>query len=291
MKLHDAESPVDDEIAARIWWRCDHDQDGPRSTSPFPLDPLAWDHVRHLRESGRMVMATTDDGQPVGFGGIVERSGVTRLADLFVDPEHQGHGVGKALLHEMLDGKTVMTTSASTDARALPLYARAGMHPLWPYHFVSGDPRRVTAPTAVTVEPATRVELVDIDRAATGFDRATDHEYYEVGCRAQPLRIVAAGRAIGFTYLEPPQPWAPNRWILLTLAVLPGYDSADAMRAALAYAGGQGADRLFTGIPGPNPVLRSLLDAGFVIAEQDIFMATSPDLVDPLRHHYHPGFG
>ena len=127
-----------------------------------------------------MVMATTDDGQPVGFGGIVERSGVTRLADLFVDPEHQGHGVGKALLREMLDGKTVMTTSASTDARALPLYARAGMHPLWPYHFVSGDPRRVTPPTSVTVEPATRVELVDIDRAATGFDRATDHEYYEV---------------------------------------------------------------------------------------------------------------
>ena len=156
MKLHDAESPVDDEIAARIWWRSDSDQAGPKSASPFPLDPLAWDHVRHLRESGRMVMATTDDGQPVGFGGIVERSGVTRLADLFVDPEHQGHGVGKALLREMLDGKTVMTTSASTDARALPLYARAGMQPLWPYHFVSGDPRRVTPPTAVTVEPATR---------------------------------------------------------------------------------------------------------------------------------------
>ncbi len=63
------------------------------------------------------------------------------------------------------------------------------------------------------------------------------------------------------------------------------------MRAALAYAGAQGADRLLTGIPGPNPVLGALLDAGFVIAEQDIFMATSPDLVDPLRHHYHPGFG
>jgi hypothetical protein len=51
------------------------------------------------------------------------------------------------------------------------------------------------------------------------------------------------------------------------------------MRAA--QHAGAGADRLFTGIPGPNPVLRSLLDAGFVIAEQSIFMATSPDLVDP----------
>ncbi len=285
MKLYDAVSSVDDEIAARIWWRSDHQDE------PFPVDPLSWDHLRHLRESGRMVMATSDDGRPAGFGGIVERSGVTRLADLFIDPEHQGQGLGQALLHEMLDAKTVMTTSASADPRALPLYTRAGMQPLWPYHFVVGDPRRVTAPAMVSVEPATSEELVAIDLAATGFDRAIDHEYYEVGCRAQPLRIVSGGDAIGFAYLEPPQPWAPNRWILLTLAVLPGYESADAVRAALAYAGAQGSDRIFTGIPGPNPVLRSLLEVGFVIPEQDIFMATSPTLIDPLRHHYHPGFG
>ncbi|HMK11670.1 MAG TPA: GNAT family N-acetyltransferase [Acidimicrobiales bacterium] len=284
MKLHDA-SPGDDEVAARIWWRCDRDPD-----EPFPDDPLAWDHLRHLRETGRMVMASID-GRPAGFGGIVVRSGVTRLADLFVDPDHQGRGVGKALLAELLDGASVMTTSASTDPRALPLYVRAGMRPLWPYHFLFGDPRSVAPPSSVTIEAADSDELVDIDRAATGFDRATDHEYYEVGCRAQPLRIVSEGRAIGFTYLEPPQPWAPNRWILLTLAVVPGHESGDALRAALAYAGAQGASALFTAVPGPNPVLASLLDDGFVIPEQDIFMATSPDLVDPLRHHYHPGFG
>jgi len=285
MKLHDA-SPEDDVVAARIWWRCDRDED-----EPFPDDPLAWDHLRHLRESGRMVMAVSEDGAPMGFGGIVVRSGVTRLADLFIDPDRQGQGVGKALLREVLGDATVMMTSASADPRALPLYVRAGMQPLWPYHFMLGDPRRVHAPSSVAVEAADSDELVEIDRAATGFDRATDHEYFEVGCRAEPLRIVSGRKAIGFAYLEPPQPWAPNRWILLTLAVVPGYDSSDALRAALAYAGTQGADRLFTAVPGPNPVLGSLLDSGFVIAEQDMFMATSGDLVDPLRHHYHPGFG
>ena len=285
MKLYDA-SPEDDVVAARIWWRCDRDEH-----EPFPDDPLAWDHLRHLRESGRMVMAVRDDGAPMGFGGVVERSGVTRLADLFIDPDCQGQGVGKALLREVLGDATVMMTSASADQRALPLYVRAGMQPLWPYHFMLGDPRRVHAPSSVAVGAADSDELVEIDRAATGFDRATDHEYFEVGCRAQPLRIVSDGRAIGFAYLEPPQPWAPNRWILLTLAVVPGYDSGDALRAALAYAGTQGADLLFTAVPGPNPVLGSLLDSGFIIAEQDMFMATSRDLVDPLRHHYHPGFG
>ena len=79
---------------------------------------------------------------------------------------------------------------------------------------------------------AQRDELVDIDREATGFDRAIDHEYYEVGCRAQPLRIVpAAGRSASPTS-SLPQPWATNRWILLTLAVVPGFDSGDAVCAA-----------------------------------------------------------
>jgi GNAT superfamily N-acetyltransferase len=284
MKLYDA-SPEDDEVAARIWWRADHEGE------QFPNSPRAWEHLSHLRETGRMVMSATEDGEPTGFGGIVVRSGVTRLADLFIDPDHQGRGYGKAILEEVLRGATVMTTSASADPRALPLYTRAGMRPLWPYHFLMGDPSRVAAPPSVTVEPASRDELVEIDRVATGFDRATDHEYYEVGCRAQPLRVMQDGEAIGFAYLEPPQPWAPDRWILLILAVISGYESGEAVRACLAHAGAQGADRLFTAVGGPNPVLASLLEDGFVIPEQDVFMATSPDLVDPLRHHPHPGFG
>ncbi len=146
MNLYDA-SPDDDVVAARIWWRCDREAD-----EPFPDEPLAWDHIRHLRDTGRMVMATTDDGEPAGFGGVVVRSGVTRLADLFVDPAHQGRGVGKAILREVLGDATVLTTSASNDPRALPLYARAGMQPLWPCHFMLGDPRKVPPPAAVTVE-------------------------------------------------------------------------------------------------------------------------------------------
>ena len=199
--------PDDDIVAARIWWRCDRDEED----GPLPDDPLAWEHLRHLRVSGRMVIASAPDGVPVGFGGVVVRNGVTRLADLFIDPDHQGHGVGRALLSDLLGDATVLTTSASADPRALPLYTRAGMRPLWPYHFLVGDPRTVESPAGVRVEPATREELVALDTEATGFERPVDHEYYEVGCRAQPLRVVAGDRAIGFAYLEPPQPWAPPR--------------------------------------------------------------------------------
>ena len=149
IELHDA-GPDDDIVAARIWWRCDRDE----AAGPLPDEPLAWEHLRHLRVSGRMVIATTTDGEPVGFGGVVERNGITRLADLFIDPDHQGRGVGQALLREVLGDAAVLTTSASADPRALPLYTRAGMRPLWPYHFLVGDPRKVEVPETMRVEPA-----------------------------------------------------------------------------------------------------------------------------------------
>ena len=179
--------------------------------------------------------------------------------------------------------RTIRARSRCTPARACSPYGRITS--------CSAIRGRCSLPRRSQSSAAERDELVEIDREATGFDRAIDHEYYEVGCRAQPLRVVSDGRAIGFAYLEPPQPWATNRWILLTLAVVPGFESGDAVCAALAHAGAQGADRLFTAVGGPNPVLQRLLASGFVIPEQDIYMATSPDITDPLRHHPHPGFG
>jgi hypothetical protein len=36
-------------------------------------------------------------------------------------------------------------------------------------------------------------------------------------------------------------------------------------------------------MPGPSPVLPVLLEAGFRIDDHDVFMASGPGLVDPLR--------
>ena len=42
-------------------------------------------------------------------------------------------------------------------------------------------------------------------------------------------------------------------------------------------------------IPGPNPAVRPLLEAGFRIEDRDTFMASEPDLVDPARLLPNPG--
>ena len=36
-------------------------------------------------------------------------------------------------------------------------------------------------------------------------------------------------------------------------------------------------------VPGPNPLLQALLERGFQVVDRDQYMATSADLVDPLR--------
>jgi hypothetical protein len=36
-------------------------------------------------------------------------------------------------------------------------------------------------------------------------------------------------------------------------------------------------------VPGPHPALPVLLDAGFRVVDRDIFLATTPDFVDPER--------
>ena len=40
---------------------------------------------------------------------------------------------------------------------------------------------------------------------------------------------------------------------------------------------------------GPNPLLPALLEAGFRIVDRDQFLASEPDLVDPVRLLPNPG--
>src|SRR3954470_11823575 len=69
----------------------------------------------HELQSGRIVVATAGSSV-VGFGATLTRSDVVYLADLFVQPGHQGQGVGRTLLHALLDdGPARRFTFASPD--------------------------------------------------------------------------------------------------------------------------------------------------------------------------------
>jgi GNAT superfamily N-acetyltransferase len=89
-------------------------------------------YLTHLLLHGSLLVATSGD-RIVGFAGLIERTGVAYLTDLFVDPECQSARVGRQLLEQILPMElAIRCTLASTDRRAISLYARAGMTPRWP---------------------------------------------------------------------------------------------------------------------------------------------------------------
>lgn len=98
-------------------------------------------------------------GTIVGFGGTLRRGAVTHLGDLFVLPEHQSSGVGRAILSRLLPRDTPKVTFASADTRALALYVRNGMRPRCPLLYleqgpVDGRPARPEGGRAKDVPPA-----------------------------------------------------------------------------------------------------------------------------------------
>jgi len=66
---------------------------------------------------------------------------------------------------------------------------------------------------------------------------------------------------------------------------------ADPVRAVFAVLrAAAGGERLTTAVPGPHPVVASLLERGVRIAGRDTFCATDPGLIDLERLLPNPGF-
>ena len=79
-------------------------------------------YLEHLLARGTVLVAEADGGVRA-FGAAVDLpDGSRHLADLFVEPRHQGRGLGRALAARLLEGAAARTTFASgrpSGARAL----------------------------------------------------------------------------------------------------------------------------------------------------------------------------
>lgn len=72
------------------------------------------------------------DGRQVGFSRVVtDRATMAHLSDVFVLPEHRGHGLGEAMVKALLEHPALATvrrwTLSTADAHGL--YARFGFGP------------------------------------------------------------------------------------------------------------------------------------------------------------------
>ena len=257
-----------------------HGNDG-----PVVIGDVVGPYIAHLIARGGARVARLD-GTIVGFGAAIDTGRSVHLADLFVDPTRLGQGIGKPLLAAVLDGAERRTTFASEDPRALPLYVRAGMQPMWTSLYVQGASTALPpAPNTFRTESATGDRLAALELAWTGHDRRLEHAFWATMPDGDAFVVNDGNAVVAFGYARARQA-VPIR-VLDRLVIHPDAEPVGAALAALARAGRGGPVHVC--LLGPHPVLRPLLDDGFRVADRDVFLASDPAIVDPVRLIPNPG--
>jgi hypothetical protein len=253
---------------------------------PLPGHPdTIGPYLRHLMANHRVLVF--DDGGIVAFGAVLDTGRCRMLTDLFVTPSRLGQGLGQRLLVELFEDAPRRATFASADPRALPLYVRAGMAPLWVCLYVQGDPVwPAWAGPRLPTRTASPDECSGLEAAWTGALRPVDHAYF-ASCADADVFVIEdeRGDPVALAYARAKQA-SPVR-ALDRLLVRPGAEPIGPIIAGLLRAGG-GHD-VQACVPGPNPVLPILLEHGFRIIDRDQYLASHPDIVDPERMLPNPG--
>jgi GNAT superfamily N-acetyltransferase len=172
----------------------------------------------HLARTADQFWLAEDGGEAIGYARSILRDGVRELTEFFVLPDRQSAGVGRALLDRALppDEAARRVIIATSDARALARYLKAGVYARFPVYYFSRPPEQVAVPTDLVIEPITApaqaIEtLAAIDQAVLGHRREVDHTwlldqnqgylYYREG---QPVGYGYSGASHGpFALLHP----------------------------------------------------------------------------------------
>lgn len=256
----------------------------PQGLAPLPL-------FEYELETGRMMVAD-DEGTVVGFGATLERDGRLFLTDLFVRPDRQSGGLGRAILEALLEPwpDAPRYTSASSDPRAKRLYERMGMSPRFEidYLHASQMPKLDQAHEVV-------VSGVDPDTARrhhrwTGSERAIDLSYW-AGLGAQ-VATVFDTEPIGHGFIFPHTRWSPfgDRLVVGQVVASSEADAAALTQTVFAAAASMTdrADPVLALIPRLHPAHPTLLGAGMEVVDTDLFMASDGVPFDPLRRTVAP---
>ncbi|MEV4113835.1 GNAT family N-acetyltransferase [Nonomuraea sp. NPDC049695] len=241
--------------------------------------PDGGDFLDAERRHGTLLVASAASGQAAGFGGTLRRGDVTHLGDLFVLPGHQSSGVGRALLARLLGGAGPRVTFASSDPRAVALYARSGLRPWCPLLYLTGGPLEVPpGPPVRTVGPD---EVASLDAAVSG------------GARTETLTWYAAIPGVTVHATDAGYAFARLSGDRLTVGPAGGITPQDCAQAVLATLTAAAPPAAQVAVPGTHPLVPVLLGAGWRIADMDTFMADEAALavLRPDRYIPHPDLG
>ena len=185
---------------------------------PDELGPIGRLHAHTLAtDPDRFVVATVPaagGSRIVGFGAAVERGSLWFLSMLFVLPEAQGQGLGRAILERILPAPdrigTLATAVDSLQPISIALYSTYGIVPRMPILDMRGEIRPAGGPAAAPV--GHRVDPVRDDRRgpdrrvrsprARGHRDALDRELLGSSIPTTTASCAAEGRQ-GFLYRGP----------------------------------------------------------------------------------------
>jgi GNAT superfamily N-acetyltransferase len=188
-----------------------HRRHGLAEENPEDRDWLA-DAIRHvLRTDPSGTVLATDDGTPTAFATSYLRDSYWFLSFLFVSPDAQGRGVGKALLDAVMppesDGLTRALVVESFQPVSAGLYAGHGITPRGVRYVLTGltDPARLPESGAgIEVADVTTdaiAEMSELDRRQLGFARPADHEWWlRSEMTAHAYR--RDGELVGYAYVD-----------------------------------------------------------------------------------------
>ena len=234
----------------------------------------------------------------VAFGSAVVRDAVWFLSMLFVRPDLQAAGLGRAILERILPaGDRDLVLATATDS-AQPvsnaLYASIGIVPRLPLWSLSGGPgasELARLPSGVTAvrfadiaaDPAAGrghamlVAAIDeIDRETVGFAHPADHRHLRTTESSGFLYVGPDGRAVGYGYGSPAGRVGP-------VAVREADLLAPVVRDLLATVEPRGGQAIW--VPGEaGTLLTGLLRSGFRIDGFPVLLSWSRSFADFGRY-------
>jgi ribosomal protein S18 acetylase RimI-like enzyme len=212
------------------------------------------------------------DQEIIGFAHSWTCDDLWFLAELFVAPGRQGHGVGSELLARTFEharktgatNKSLITFPFNVVSQGL--YVRHGLLPRLPVYFFSA-PRLSVMPhiqektlryTAIEPTASNFKTLVRLDMSVLGISREKHHRYLLQDSTMTGLFLYDGAECIGYAYVSATGHVGP-------VAVSHAGAIEAAFRAALAFAVAGGAAHISAFVPGTNGAIRIAVEHGMRI--------------------------
>jgi GNAT superfamily N-acetyltransferase len=246
---------------------------------PDEGDDVDLRYYEHLLSRGEVVVAEVSD-VVIGYAGALPVGGLRHITDLFLHPDARGHGIGSRLLDALPLGVEPTLTFSSQHPAALPLYARRGLVPRWPLLYLRGTAASLPAPRLEVVAVSAEVASA-LESSWLGWQRTAEYQYWSQAPGGRIVSVLEAGEPVAVGCVGRRR----HRDTLLHLSSIDRAVTQDAVLSVLATCG----DDVLVAVPGENPTLVPLLEAGWRVLDHDILCATDSSLIDARTLIPHPG--